>query len=159
MLEGSKESLTILIIGGANMCLVQKSRDITHDIDTYTEQENMLQKYRSMVSKARGVDMDWINPSADLVITPKILKDSHVWHKFSNLTVYTPSDAGMLALKVTAARPDSYDLSDAAFLIKKLGIKTTDEIKTIVDYYTPKWWDNFGYTEKFCKEAIEKAYK
>ena len=89
----------------------------------------------------------------------QILADAYLFYKFSNLTIYSPSDEGMLALKIASGRGKEFkDLEDSAFLIKKLRLRTVVEVKDIVDRYKPGYWSNYGYEEKFCKEALDVAY-
>ncbi|MDR0271688.1 MAG: hypothetical protein LBI27_00010 [Clostridiales bacterium] len=160
MLNANDEKLDVIMVGGANMCAVQMGRVSTHDIDTYCTQKETLYVYRDKIKNMMEISEDWLNAGADLYMTPQIIEESLVFKSFSNLTVRTPTDEAMLALKVTAARDEKlfHDVDDAAFLLKKLGINDVESIKKIVDRYKPKWWDKFGYAESFCKKALSKAW-
>ena len=159
MLNANNEFMELLIIGGANMCLVQKSRNLTHDIDSYTKSKQLVQKYRVMVSKAMKVDKKWLNDVGDMFVTEMMLTDAYLFTEFSNLKIYSPTDQAMLALKIVSGRDEkvSKDVEDAAFLVKKLGINSIDEVKNIVNYYKPGFWGDWGYEEQYCKKVFEKA--
>jgi len=161
MLEENDERLELLIIGGAHMCLVQMSRHSSHDIDTYTKDKELVFKYRDLIRAQvnNKIDKTWINAVGDMFVTQEILNDAYLLYNFSNLKIYTPTDRAMLALKVASGRKsNSWDLDDAAFLIKKLGLSNPADIKLIVDCYKPGTWNKFGYHEDFCNTAVNMAY-
>ena len=56
----------------------------------------------------------------------------------SNLRIWSPTAAYMLAMKCISARFDSNEGDDVKFLIKYLAIKTPKDVYTFIEEYYPR---------------------
>ena len=158
LLKRNSETLEMLIVGGSHMCLVQGSRDATYDIDVFSPTPSKLKDYRRLVRQIYPeIPHDWINTDAAAYITKQIKEDAIVFIQYSNLTVYTPTDQAMLALKVVSGRmaKDKQDLQDAAYLIRKIGINTPQEIKHWVEVYTPLMKHKLERNSEFIEQVLQ----
>ena len=160
LLKRNSQTLEMLVVGGTHMCLIQGSRDATFDIDVFCPTPAKLQDYCRLVRQIYPeLPYDWINTDSAVYVTAQIKEDALVMDQYSNLTIYTPTDQAMLALKVTSGRmaKDKPDLQDAAFLIRKLGITTPHEIEHWVKIYTPLMMYKFSRNDEFIKQALQLA--
>jgi len=158
LLKRNSQKLDILVVGGTHMCLVQGSRNATFDIDVFCPTPAKLQDYCRLVRQIYPeLPYDWINTDSAPYVTTQIKEDALIMSQYSNLTVYTPTDQAMLALKVTSGRmaKDKPDLQDASFLIRKLGITTSQEIEHWVQVYTPLAMDKFNRNGEFIHQALQ----
>ena len=55
----------------------------------------------------------------------------------SNLKVFVPVPEYLLAMKILAARAESFDLEDIKFLLEKLNLQTVEDALQIVQNYYP----------------------
>jgi hypothetical protein len=155
MLREWNATLVIYVSGGANMCIYQNARHSTHDIDAYVKDDTLFEELRVKMSARFNLPVSWINASANLFVTPKMLDTSEFTLDFNNLKVYFLNTESMLVLKVAAGREDSFDLQDAAALIKKLDIHSHSRIMELVDEYMPGW--NNPYVAYFAQKALTQA--
>ena len=150
--------LDIYVSGGANMCLYVNSRESTHDIDALPSDEHLLRELAKKMQAMFDLPGGWLNPSGTIFITKQMVSESILGLSFTNLKVYFLSYQAMLVLKVVAARKEAglHDLQDAAALIKKLNIKTVEEIDDLINKYKPDW--NNAFVLAFAKEALFLAW-
>ena len=154
VLNQSNDTLEILVIGGANMCIVQGNRDLTHDIDSYCLHKDKIKKYRKLVAQIRKVDETWLNDVGELVVNDAIRKSAYILFELSNLRVWTASDEAMLAMKLTSGREaPSSDIEDAAHLLRKLNVRSIEHANQIVGMFYPRT----GVMHEFYTKAHEKS--
>lgn len=125
----------VSLYGGAVMCLAFKSRPVTKDVDAIFEPLKMVRRAARRVGDRHGLEVDWLNLAVKMFVVEhprKVLLD------FPNLKVFVPPGDYMLAMKVLAARPDSADLDDIAFLLDHLKLNTVRDVVDIVQEYYPK---------------------
>ncbi len=144
----------IVLTGGALMCLQYQARPSTQDIDAYFSPSSEIRSIIQEMANEHDLPDDWMNDGAKGFITNNMHTD--VLHKYSNLTVYALDTESLLAMKLSSARLDSKDMDDAVALIKKLDIKTSDELLNLVEQYIPKerLTPNIVY---FTEEAFERS--
>ena len=145
----------ILIVGGAALTLVHDARSATFDIDALFQPTEDMRKIASQIAERYNLNEGWLNDGVKGFVTPQMQSKQELFKEYSNLMVYTLSEECLLAMKLTAARTLTKDMDDSIFLMKKLNIKSLDELEAIVEEYTDKnrqtassWY--------FMKEAFDK---
>lgn len=88
-------------------------------------------------------------------MTPRMQDSQEVFHEYSNLTVSSLNAECLLAMKLTSARALTKDMVDSVFLMKKLSIKSKDELFTIIEKYTDENRQTAA-ARFFALEAYEK---
>lgn len=124
------------IVGGAVMCLVFNARKATRDVDAIFEPSQVIRKAAAKVARDKGLADDWLNDAAKGFLVEKFKREDV--KRFSNLIVWAPEARYMLAMKCISARWDSSDRDDVIFLVKHLGLKTPEQVFTIIQGYYPK---------------------
>jgi len=144
-------SCDIIIFGGAAMALVHEARDATRDIDAKFRSSVELRKLIKDISDDFELDRGWINNDGEHYVTDKM--PTSVYLKYSNLTVHVVDADCLLAMKLTSARMDSYDMDDSIFLMSLLNIQSVNQLFEMIDKYTDD--DNrAGSTRFFTNEAF-----
>lgn len=126
----------LIICGGAVMSLVYLAREATKDIDALFEPAEQIRKYSAQIAENHDLESDWINDAAKGFIDTSKMSFEPVF-ELSNLKIHRPTDEEMLALKLSSAREESYDFSDALYLMKRIGIEDMDEVYDIMQRYIP----------------------
>lgn len=124
------------ICGGAVMCLVFNARKSTKDVDAIFSPTKAIRTAAAKVATRHGVPKDWLNDAAKgyFLQPPPPVEVMNL----SNLRVWAPSPAYMLAMKCLSARFDTHDADDVKFLVKHLRLTTPDAVFGIVEQYYPK---------------------
>jgi len=86
------------------------------------------------MAEKHNLEHDWLNDGVKGFLTEKMSFDKHL--SFSNLQVYNVNAEGLLAMKLTSARPRSQDMNDSVFLMKALGITKQEQLFDIMEKYT-----------------------
>ena len=125
----------ICLYGGAVMCLVFDARPSTKDIDAVFHPAEIIRQTAKEISNEYELVDDWLNDGVKgfLVDHPK-----KVFLNLSHLVVMVADSEYMLAMKSLSARIDGTDSQDIKFLIKKLNIKSIEEVFKIIDKYYPR---------------------
>lgn len=144
----------ILLCGGAVMCLVFNARKATKDVDGIFEPSSQIREAAVVVAKELKLPKDWLNDSAKAYFSP-LAKKVEV-RSWDNLSIWAPTTDYMLAMKCIAARYDTQDRDDVIFLIKKMGIKTKEEVFHIIEKYYPKR-EIPAKTQFFIEEILSNA--
>lgn len=126
----------VIICGGAVMSMVFGARDATKDIDALFEPASDIRRYAAEIADRDDLDERWFNDAAKGFIDTSKMTFEPVL-EMSNLTVRRPTDEEMLALKLTSARDQSFDLSDALYLMRRIRIRDLDEVFGIMQRYMP----------------------
>lgn len=126
----------ILLLGGAYMLLVIRSREMTKDVDAYLVQEReAIREAAREVAMERGLPEDWLNDAVSGFIYSQ--PDITLWQEYPGLRVYTPSPEYVFAMKAAAARIETSDLADLRALREKLGLRSLDSALAVVERYIP----------------------
>lgn len=125
----------ICLYGGAVMCLVFDARPSTKDVDAIFHPSEIIRQAAKEISNDYELADDWLNDGVKgfLVDHPK-----KVFLNLSHLVVMVADSEYMLAMKSLSARIDGTDSKDLEFLIKKLNIKSTEEVFKIIEKYYPR---------------------
>ncbi len=124
----------ICLYGGAVMCIVYQARPNTKDVDAIFRPTQQIRQAAARVAAAHDLKPDWLNDAVKGFVVPH---QQRVLFDLSHLKVYVPEADYLLAMKTLAARVDTTDKADVQLLIKSLGLKTADEVFTILAQYYP----------------------
>ena len=124
------------LLGGAVMCLVFQAREATRDVDAIFAPTREIREAVRVVARAHGLPEDWLNDAAKgfILSSPPRLRVLDL----PNLRVWTPTADYLLAMKCVAARFDTHDADDVAFLIRHLGLKTPEAVFERITRYYPR---------------------
>ena len=126
----------ICLYGGAVMCLVYKARPATKDIDAIFEPVKFIRSAIRKITDKYDLPIDWLNFAVKIFV---VEHEKQLFLDLPNLKVYIPAPQYLLAMKILAARAESFDLDDIKFLIEKLNLqKVEDALETIEKYYPNK---------------------
>lgn len=132
--EGQKGEIGI--VGGAVMCLVYNARASTKDIDGIFEPATLIRTLAKKIAINNNLTADWLNDGAKGFLVPGFSQEEVV--TFSNLRIWAPDPRYMLAMKSISGRFDSNDRDDVIFLIKKIGMKSANDVFDLIESYYPK---------------------
>ena len=131
-----KVSGEICLYGGAVMCLVYKARPATKDIDAVFEPVKFIRSAIRKITDRYELPFDWINFAVKMFV---VEHEKETFLDLPNLKVFVPVPEYLLAMKILAARVESFDLEDIKFLIDKLKLQTVEDALQIVgNYYLHK---------------------
>ncbi len=125
----------ICLYGGAVMCLVFDARPSTKDVDAVFHPAEIIRQAAKEISNEYELVDDWLNDGVKGFLVDHTKK---VFFNLSHLVVMVADSEYMLAMKSLSARIDGTDSQDIKFLIKKLNIKSIEEVFKIVDKYYPR---------------------
>ena len=145
----------IMICGGAALTLIYQARDSTRDIDAVFSPKEDLKEIISEISRENKLDSQWLNDDVGMFAEEFKNLTSSEYLKFSSLKVSVLDTESLLAMKLVAARPDTYDLSDAVALMKYLEIKKVEELYAIIEKYDfPLQSTALYQSRKFAEQAF-----
>ena len=124
------------LLGGAVMYLVFQAREATRNVDAIFAPTREIREAVRVVARAHGLPEDWLNDAAKgfILSSPPRLQVLDL----PNLRVWTPTADYLLAMKCVAARFDTHDADDVAFLIRHLGLKTPEAVFERITRYYPR---------------------
>ena len=124
----------ICLYGGAVMCLVYKARPATKDIDAVFEPVKYIRSAIRKISERYDLPLDWLNYAVKMFV---VEHEKRTFLDLPNLKVFVPVPEYLLAMKILAARAESFDLEDIEFLLGKLNLQTVEDALKIVKNYYP----------------------
>jgi len=124
------------VVGGAAMVLAFNARESTKDVDAVFSPTSLIRSIVEKIADERGLQQGWLNDGCKgfMFVEPDRINILQL----SNLRVWMPPAEYLLAMKCHAARFDSHDREDVVFLIEHLGIKTTNDVFSIVERFAPR---------------------
>jgi predicted nucleotidyltransferase len=126
----------IVIVGGAFMTLVLRSRDATKDVDAYLDPKTAtaIRAAVAVVASRHGLAPDWLNDAVKgfFTSTPEIAP----WAEYPGLRVNAVTPQYMLAMKALAGRPQ--DADDIRSIAEHLGITTAQDALEVVTSHVPE---------------------
>lgn len=125
----------IVIVGGAWMTLVLRSREATRDVDAYLAPESAtaIRDAAARVAARHDLPSDWLNDAVKgFFATPPEVVD---WAEFPGLRVQAVTAEYMLAMKALAARPQ--DVDDLRVLVSHLGLENAADALVVVERHVP----------------------
>lgn len=127
----------LCLFGGAVMCLVFQSREVTKDVDAVFAPTSEMYAIIKNIADEYHLESDWLNPAVKGFVSRN--HDVRLFKRLSNLTIYAASAEYMFAMKCLAARGfDSKDIEDIQFLARRLGIRTMDEALAVLEKFYPQ---------------------
>jgi len=135
-LKEEEEVGEIGLIGGAVMCLVYNARLSTKDVDAVFQPSLVLRKHIQKIALKYDLKDDWLNDAAKGFLVENFSRE--VLYNYSNLKVWVPETAYMLAMKCISARWDTHDQSDVKVLIRELQLQKAKDVFQIIENYYPK---------------------
>jgi hypothetical protein len=125
----------ILLVGGAYMTLVLRSREATKDVDAYFASEPAaIREAAIQVAREMSLPADWLNDAVKGFFYSQ--PDSNLWLECPGLRVYAPDAAYIFAMKAMAGRPE--DVRDLRFLTDRLGLTSAEQALEILSRYIPE---------------------
>jgi hypothetical protein len=131
MLEVNGE---VCLYGGAVMCLVFKSRPATKDVDAVFEPIKFIRGAINRIAERHNLPQDWLNFGVKMFV---VQHEREILFDLPNLKVYIPTADYLLAMKVLAARADTFDTDDIKFLCQHLQLNSVESVINIVQNYYP----------------------
>jgi Nucleotidyltransferase of unknown function (DUF6036) len=125
----------ICLYGGAVMCLVYKARPATKDVDAIFEPVKFIRAAVRKITERHGLPVDWLNYAVKMFV---VEHEKETFLDLSNLKVFVPAPEYLLAMKILAARIESFDVDDIKFLLDKLKLQTIEDALKIVENYYPR---------------------
>jgi hypothetical protein len=123
------------VVGGTAMMLAFQARQATKDVDAVFLPAQLIRECATQVARELNLPADWLNDAAKRYLSARGEFEQKL--VFSHLRVLTPSAEYMLAMKVMAARTGldggAGDKEDITFLIRRIGLKDTDEVMAVVE--------------------------
>ena len=134
--------LEICVYGGSAMLLAYQSRNATKDVDATLNPRKEGNQLAAIVAKRLGLHEDWLNEDVRKFLGP----DPREGRRELNLNIpglktFVVTANYLLAMKAIACRRPlpGYrgDQEDLVFLIRKLEIKSVEEIQQRLDRFFP----------------------
>jgi hypothetical protein len=142
----------VCLYGGAVMCLVYDARPNTKDIDAVFKPTQQIREAIKRIAEAYNLKEDWLN---DAVKGYVVVHPQKALLNLSNLKIFVPEPDYLLAMKTLAARVEGTDKQDVQFLINLLGLKSAQEVFSILEKYYPRQHIKPA-TQFFIEELFEK---
>jgi predicted nucleotidyltransferase len=138
--EENETVIELCIYGGAAMMLAYDRRAITRDVDSLFHPRKQVEAWAAQVAREQGLPSDWLNDDVRQYIAPKESLRS-LGLDLPGIRVTVPTASYLLAMKALAGRRalPGYegDEADLRYLIKKMGIRSVEEIQEHIDQYFP----------------------
>lgn len=132
--------LDVCVYGGTAFMLAYKTRQATRDVDAVMTPSKEGFALAGRVAQEMNLDPDWINDSVRQFLAPKG-RHRELPLDWPGLRVYVPTADYLLALKALACRRPlpgyAGDMDDLRFLIRKLRIRSVEDIQARIDKYFP----------------------
>lgn len=129
----------IALLGGTAMMMAFQARQATKDVDAIFAPTREVRDAAKRVAADLGLNEDWLNDSAKGFLSARGDFSEQGLPQYSHLRILSPTPEYMLAMKVLSARvavgTDPGDKGDIALLMKRLGLKTNQEVMNIVCRY------------------------
>lgn len=124
----------ICLYGGAVMAIAYNARPDTDDVDAVFEPVRHVRRAARLVAERNGLPIGWLNNAVEIFLAQH---ERRILLNLSHLKIYLPAPDYLLAMKVLSARAETMDQDDLRVLIRKLGLKSSAEVFSIVRGYYP----------------------
>jgi hypothetical protein len=153
----------IAIYGGTVMMLAYDCRTATKDIDAIFHPPEVVAPLLAQVARELDLPEDWMNDGVRNFIATREEKITFAELAIPGLVVTRPSPRYLLAMKCLAGRlPTPFwagDAADIKLLLRRLGLRTIEEVDAIVaDYYGARKLEDGKrwLVEKLLREAHDE---
>lgn len=138
--------LHICIYGGSAMLLAYDSRDISRDVDVVIHPVEAGLEPARQVGDELGLHRDWLNDEVRFHISENDRDGRRSFElpfESKGLKVEVPTANYLLAMKAKACREPvpgaEVDAADLRFLIRKMKIRSFDQIRQQLDRFFPEY--------------------
>lgn len=143
----------IFVVGGAAMALAYRADRVTDDIDGTFEPRDVVLDAAAAIADQNGLHKHWLSDGV-LQLLPPIPDDHpHTERIGPALTLEVASAEYVLAMKAMTSRQSDGDREDAAVLCRLVGVRTQDQLETVVGQYFPG--GRYGAQELFFERIID----
>ncbi|MEN9634687.1 MAG: hypothetical protein RL077_3091 [Verrucomicrobiota bacterium] len=153
----------IALYGGTVMMIAYDCRTATKDVDAVFHPVGVIEPLIRQVAVELKLPEDWMNSGVKAFVGAREAREKFSELEIPGLVLTRPSAEYLLAMKCLAARlPTLFragDVDDIKFLIRKLRLRSIEEIDAIVgDYYGDRRLENGKrwLVEKLIAEANAK---
>ena len=141
MCIAAKLKAEVAIYGGTVMMLAYDCREATKDVDAIFQPAAALEPLIRRVAREQDLPDDWMKAGVRPFVAPREARIEFAQLRIPGLAITRPTAEYLLAMKCMAARVEGYDSQgdrgDVVFLVKHLGLKSAEEVLTIVARYYP----------------------
>lgn len=123
----------LLLAGGASMCLVHETRDMTKGVDALYEPKMIINQIAADIAKKNNLPSDWLNDSVKGFVDDNAPVEDYMILK--GLRIQTVTAEYLLAMKLMSSRYGETDYQDIRFLLNKLDVKTVNQAHQILTAY------------------------
>jgi len=133
--------LELCIYGGSALMLAYDCRESSKDIDVIMRPRDKALRLAQKVAETLNLHEDWLNDDVKMYLGEKPALRQLVLDEVNSpfLTLSVPTAGYLLAMKALACRrvlPGfKGDIDDLSFLIKKMNIRSVEEIQIHIDKY------------------------
>lgn len=139
--EGIK--LEVSIYGGEAFMLAYNTREATRDVDAILVPREEGERLVRKVAAELELEEDWLNANVRIFLSPKVEAKRRLAEieALTGLIIQVPTAKYLLAMKALACRKSigTYpgDMEDLSYLIKKMDIRSLEEIQAVIDVFYP----------------------
>lgn len=123
------------------MVLAFQARLSTHDLDAVFQPAAIIREAAAEIAAEKGIDPNWINDGVKGWLSPTGEVVSENLPQFSHLRLTRPTEKYLLAMKCLAARTAGFETAgdkvDIIFLVRRLRLRSVDEVLEIVEAFYP----------------------
>jgi len=134
----------LCLLGGTAMVLAFRSRASNKGVNAIFQPSSSVRQAAADVGEELGLPKDWLNDGAKGFVFERHEIETGDLPQFEALRVTAPTPQYMLAMKCFAARlpagaDEKGDEEDIRWLVKKLGLSSSDQaLEILVRYYPPE---------------------
>jgi hypothetical protein len=145
--EQEDVTLELCIYGGGAMMLAYSAREATKDLDVLAKPSATALRLSGIVAQRLGLDEGWLNSdvsqfvSIDGTYAPLEIEGLEAAAR-KRLKITRPAASYLLAMKCLAGRSAlpgyAGDVGDIRFLIRKMGIRSVDQVEEHLQRFYPQ---------------------
>lgn len=131
------------LFGGSVMVLAFAARPATKDVDAIFRPVQLIRELAARVAEEQRLPLDWLNDGVKGFVSARHDTTTGMLPQFPHLRITMPVPQYLLAMKCMAARVGGSsggqgDVPDIVFLIRQLGLSSSDEVLDLVAKYYPR---------------------
>jgi hypothetical protein len=156
-LRGQGVTGELCLCGGAVMVIAFAARVSTKDVDAIFQPAGRVREAAVRIAESNGLPRNWLNDGVKGFVSERHETTAALLPQFPNLRLTMPVPEYLLAMKCMAARlggagGGQSDVPDIAFLIRRLGLTSAEEVLRIVGRYYPA--DRIPVKTQFLVEGL-----
>jgi len=131
----------ICLFGGTAMVLAFTARLTTKDVDAIFQPAATIRELARRIATQLGLPANWLNDGVKGFVSAHHETTTGELPQFPHLRMTMPVPEYLLAMKCMAARiagagdEEPTDVSDIVFLVRRLGLKSSEEVLDLVGRY------------------------